>query len=240
MLVPLPRHIYGELARTLDGCQFLAEKSIVSDLIATVHRENISQEELSAALWSLGNIASTELGFLPILNADPEFVEWCIYNTQHNQNFSIRSTFFYVIGLLSRTARGASRLDKCDWDTSPIGSNSAVAVPRNPSTLFVDGLSGYKPLKTGQSLRKTKAAKTIEKLRRDGNVSGKLMNGSEHSSDISNPSSINVSPPASVAFLSPSVNAQYASIEIEILNLIVKVFFTYYYVLWMEVLSLQI
>lgn len=33
----MPPHIYGELTRTLEGCEIIAKRKIVSDLLAKAH-----------------------------------------------------------------------------------------------------------------------------------------------------------------------------------------------------------
>lgn len=93
-------------------------------------------KELRSALWSLGHIASTEIGLNGISNIDPTFVEWCIDNVTNCPHLGLRGTFFYVLGLISRTVTGARKLGKYGWESAPHGSNSAVVVPRDPSALF--------------------------------------------------------------------------------------------------------
>jgi hypothetical protein len=92
--------------------------------------------DLRAALWALGHIGSTELGLTSILNADSMFLEWCIENVCSCAHFSIRGTFFHVLGLLSRSIQGSRMLKILKWDCSVLGGNSAVAIPQNPSELF--------------------------------------------------------------------------------------------------------
>ena len=140
LFVPMPRHVYGELSRTLEGCACLAERNIIFELVSFIHSSrhvtSDSNHELRAALWALGHIGSSDYGFTAILNADPYFVEWCLQNVTSNLNFSLRGTFFYVLGLISRTIKGCRRLFQLNWDSAPMGGNSAVAFPKDPSVLF--------------------------------------------------------------------------------------------------------
>eukprot|EP01038_Epipyxis_sp_PR26KG_P005836 gene5836-8052_t len=136
LFVPMPRHMYGELSRTLEGCEQLEKLNIVRDLLKVVRSPLVTNLDLRSALWSLGHIGSNELGFTTIDNIDPVFVEWCIDNVKNSTNFCSRGIFFFVLGLLSRNIRGCRKLMKLQWDSVPIGSHSAVAIPKDPSELF--------------------------------------------------------------------------------------------------------
>jgi hypothetical protein len=92
--------------------------------------------DLRASLWALAHIAATEYGINAIQNVDPAFVDWCVEGACTSPFFSLRATFFYVVGLVSRTATGGHRLNRLRWDFAVHGSNSAVALPRNPAVLF--------------------------------------------------------------------------------------------------------
>lgn len=155
-------HLYNQLARTHEGCAYLSKKNVVLNLLTAVHilhpfpinysKSFLSQQEnyninnsaesfrnnadLRSFLWSLGQIGATELGFMAISNYDPKFTEWCIENVIYCPNISLRGTFFYVLGLLSRTKSGANRLRKLNWDISPTYGSSAVSIPRKFSILF--------------------------------------------------------------------------------------------------------
>lgn len=177
----MPSHIYGELTRTIEGCEVLAKRKVVSELLAkarqlynvctmavpTAGRVTVlspasstnttapltpqtplvdtpssraevlaAYKELQAALWSLGHIGSNELGCALILEADRRFVTWCIEGVYSCTYYSLRATFFYVLGLLSRTQQGSRRLLKHGWDSAPRDGNSAVAFPLRASNLF--------------------------------------------------------------------------------------------------------
>lgn len=101
-------------------------------------KEGIAQayRELQGALWALGHIGSNEMGCALIMEADRKFIGWCIENTCANPYYSMRGTFFYVLGLLSRTVQGSRKLLKYNWDCAPRNTNSAVAFPLRASSLF--------------------------------------------------------------------------------------------------------
>jgi hypothetical protein len=149
--------MYGELSRTLDGCSHLARRSIIIESISKVRAlydiaiesyrgggQSIPDEvtikhstaEIRSLLWSIGHIGSSEHGFNALELADPSFVDWCIEGSCNCSHFTIRATFFYILGLLSRCGPGARKLSRRGWDCAPHGSNSAVAFPRSPKVLF--------------------------------------------------------------------------------------------------------
>lgn len=173
IFVPMPPHIYGELTRTMEGCEILAKRKVVTDLLNRAHQlfnvctllpsagrgataadvQNNKAEiaaayrDLQAALWALGHIGSNELGCALIVEADRKFIAWCIENVYSCGYYSLRGAFFYVLGLISRTQQGSRRLLKHGWDSSPEHGNSAVAFPLRPSHLFrVSGANSGVPL----------------------------------------------------------------------------------------------
>jgi hypothetical protein len=80
------------------------------------------------------------------MNIDNKFLDWCIEQVCSNLDYSLRGVFFFVIGLLSRTARGSRKLLLLSWDSAPLGCNSAVAVPRDPSSLFQFAKPTFEPI----------------------------------------------------------------------------------------------
>lgn len=159
----MPPHIYGELTRTLEGCEIIAKRKVVTDLLSRAHHlYNVvtqtpltssrhcspadiaaakvslaaSNRELQGVLWALGHTGSNEFGYAMILEADRKFIGWCIENVYSCPFYSLRGTFFFVLGLMSRTQQGSRKLLRYNWGCSPRSSNSAVAFPLKPSNLF--------------------------------------------------------------------------------------------------------
>jgi len=79
IFVPIQRHLYGELARSIEGCATLTRNDVIFKLLQVVHNPNISTSEKKSALWSLGHIASSDLGCAAIEAADASFIEWYSY-----------------------------------------------------------------------------------------------------------------------------------------------------------------
>lgn len=237
MFVPMPRHIYGELARTLEGCAHLSRRNIIHDLVSKSHStydqltklpgtlvNTPSQQslacnaassgsatlELRSWLWSLGHIGATELGYAAIANIDPAFVEWCIDCACSCPYFNVRGTFFYVLGLLSRTTKGAQRLRQCRWDCSAPNSNCAVAIPRLPKVLF----------KRITLLHKVDSNHNMG-IRKPRLSQGQSRNGQPRVGTMPYLSMSN--PPSSIKLLTPFIPSGSVNAELEVLNLIAKV-----------------
>ena len=160
----MPPHIYGELTRTIEGCEIIVKRKIVADLLPKAHHlYNVCTEvpllsykapsitadfvgakataaasfrELQGTLWALGHIGSNELGCAMILEEDRKFLAWCIENVYSCPYYSLRGTFFYILGLIRRTLQGKRKLLKFGWDCAPRTGNSAVAFPLRASNMF--------------------------------------------------------------------------------------------------------
>lgn len=135
MFVPIPRHMFGELARTTLGRQLLATHGIVSDLVAQVKDENSSNSVRRAALWSLGHIGATEAGFNDVYSEFPTIIPYCIELATMSANYTLRATCFSVLGLFSRTEAGSRQLSLHQWDCAPV-HNIPLSIPRDMSVLF--------------------------------------------------------------------------------------------------------
>ena len=54
--VPMPRHIYGELARSQMGCDILEQRKLIAQLLSYAKNERSASDIRRAALWGLGHI----------------------------------------------------------------------------------------------------------------------------------------------------------------------------------------
>lgn len=165
VFLPLPRHMYGELARTSEGRDLLESRQIISTLLGHVEKyesgiamyapgspgqqdqraqsspaplaapESPATTDVISSLWALGHIAAVEEGFQAILDNCPRFVSTCIDLAIDAMSFSVRSCAFSVLGLISRTESGSVHLASNHWEASPI-HYVAVAMPNDPSVLF--------------------------------------------------------------------------------------------------------
>ncbi|XP_073538000.1 rapamycin-insensitive companion of mTOR isoform X2 [Phyllobates terribilis] len=117
--VYLPVHLYGQLVHHKTGCHLLEVQNVVPDLSYTVRSPSLDNwegiKQLKAALWSLGNIGSSNWGLnlLQEENVIPDIIALA----QHCEVLSIRGTCAYVLGLLSKTKQGCDILKQHSWDT---------------------------------------------------------------------------------------------------------------------------
>lgn len=231
--------MYGELARTMEGCAELSRRNIVFDLLSKSRQlyeqmtkipmslsavsgndfmqalqsdrsleVDSSTTDLRSCLWSLGHIGSSELGFAAILNIDPSFVEWCIDCICNSPHLGVRGTFFYVLGLISRTSKGNQILYQNKWDSSFVNGNSAVAIPRQPQILFKVATTVSKS-DSSQSVGIRKARLTQNRNKGVGSLPYLSMS----------------TPPSSIKLLTPFIPSGSVNMELEILNLIAKVWY---------------
>jgi hypothetical protein len=193
----------------LEGCSQLTRRNIPTDLLTRAKQlyDQVSKSvvltssailDLRAWLWALGHIGATDCGYNALANVDPAFVDWCVDGACLCPYFSLRGTFFHVLGLLSRSSKGAQRLHHLHWDCSAPSSNSAVALPRQPRDLFkrISLLS-----RTDSNSRKSKIARQSPRL--------PFLQAS--------------APPSSVKLLTPFLSPGSTALDLEVLNLIVKV-----------------
>ena len=157
--LPLPRHLYGELARSSAGIMILLSNRIVRDLLTTLNNPATSPGEIISTLWALGHIAATENGFQAVISNDPQFVPWCISRVTDASSYSVRACAFSVLGLLSRTETGSQQLLACHWESAPI-HYVAVAMPKDPSVLFQSSLSLNHALQESMSGSESKATES--------------------------------------------------------------------------------
>lgn len=135
MTVPMPPHLYGELAKTSDGCEILRRSGHVEEFLAAIRDPGCIPLECRASLWALGHIAASTRGFDMIKNYADDFLDIIMHMTTSSEILSIRGTCFYVIGLLSRSAPGRRALHLRDWDC-PLNTRATSAIPLDTSSLF--------------------------------------------------------------------------------------------------------
>ncbi|XP_069819195.1 rapamycin-insensitive companion of mTOR isoform X2 [Dendropsophus ebraccatus] len=116
--VYLPVHLYGQLVHHKTGCQLLEVQNIVPDLSYTVRSPSLDKwegiKQLKAALWSLGNIGSSNWGLN--LLVEEHVIPDIVALAQQCEVLSIRGTCAYILGLLSKTKPGCDILKQHNWD----------------------------------------------------------------------------------------------------------------------------
>lgn len=59
----MPPHLYGELAKTKEGCDLLESVGHVPDFTQVLSNPSASPLEMRSALWTLGHIGASKTGF---------------------------------------------------------------------------------------------------------------------------------------------------------------------------------
>ena len=136
--VPIPRHLFGELARSNAGIALLDNERIIEQMVEiAMDEEGKSPRERRSALWVLGHIGSSDKGFERLYLVDDFNVEWLISQAIGAPNYSIRGTCFNILGLISRSRNGYAKLKSLNWDSGPLGGRAAVSIPKNLNSLFM-------------------------------------------------------------------------------------------------------
>ena len=113
----VPPHLYGQLALNEEGISLIQSHRLLEKHIELVRNADISTEtkrvEYKAALWSVGHVASTRLGFLLIDTTD--VIPNIVSAASDFPVLSIRGTIYYVLGLIASTEVGIHRLKEYGW-----------------------------------------------------------------------------------------------------------------------------
>lgn len=144
---PIPPHLYGQLARTEAGCQYLKELRVLPEWVSLLQCDQLEAydahilHQVKAALWACGHVGASDLG-VPILEAhgllDALLAATC------SPVISIRGTSFYACGLVSQSACGRKALAARHWTTHgmclPIDRQAFVHL-NEPGTLVSDAFA---------------------------------------------------------------------------------------------------
>lgn len=140
--VPLPVHLYGELAKTSAGCQILHASGHLPEYLACLRDAASVPLEKRAALWALGHVSATPRGYDLLNHYAQDFVEMIVKLATDSPLVSIRGTCFFVLGLLARSPAGQRHLARLGWDAPRDASRTSIAVPQNCTSLFMWPPSG--------------------------------------------------------------------------------------------------
>jgi len=140
---PLP-HFYGELAATVEGCDFIKSKGDIHKLSkvlkTAVHGRLPSEKnlELRASIWAFGMIGSTEIG-LNLLHETDSFLLGEIAQLSYSSlTLSIRTTCFLAMGMVARTEAGQETLKNLGYQfpVDNLELDLAIAIPINLKQFF--------------------------------------------------------------------------------------------------------
>lgn len=148
-----PPHFYGELTKTVEGCNLLREKGhfkLFADFVRNFSMKKYTEGEevlsqLKAVLWALGNIGATKNG-LPFLE-DEDIVKDIIDLAENSEILSLKGTCYFVLGLIAKTQQGVELLGELGWESvvSPNGEPEGLCVPLNLSRFLTIRNWKYQP-----------------------------------------------------------------------------------------------
>lgn len=113
----------------------IVERGILQTVLAVLRNEKGDVNARRAALWNIGHLCSTSHGFKAVFTMDEHIISYLIKLAVSCENFSIRGTALFALGLLGKSSFGTSALLAHQWESSPVKS-AAVAVPQSISVLF--------------------------------------------------------------------------------------------------------
>ncbi|KAL1513243.1 hypothetical protein ABEB36_002676 [Hypothenemus hampei] len=113
----LPPHLYGQLNQHPEGFKMLTSHGSITSMVEKVHKGVCVTDEqileLKAALWALGHLSTSNLGFTYLNSL--EFVGSMIKLATKCPVYGVRSTAFYALGLVATTSIGADELCLNGW-----------------------------------------------------------------------------------------------------------------------------
>ena len=97
---------------------------------------SFSNLQKRAALWALGHVSSSPLGFSLLQQFDP-LVPFISFSASHHPVLSFRGSCFYILSLMARSAVGRQALSQLGWAFS--------ADPRVSTVVPADALQSLRP-----------------------------------------------------------------------------------------------
>lgn len=132
--VLVPPHLFGELAKTDQGCELIRQGGYTAQLLQILSSEQVASDSIKkrGALWALGHIGSSESGS-KLLDLT-RFVTLVIDLAEHSDCPSLRGTAFMVLGTLTTQSASRELLLSLGWETSNLHDlETRVALPVNVS-----------------------------------------------------------------------------------------------------------
>lgn len=115
----LPCHLYGALAQTQRGINYLQKYGNVTQLLDILTASKCGNEEeclnLKSALWALGHVGTNTDGVEFLNDAVSRVFDKISNLSKFCEVYSIRQTAFHVLCLISSCVAGANVLFKLDW-----------------------------------------------------------------------------------------------------------------------------
>lgn len=138
----IPPHLYGQLAQTTDGYKLLLKEDCLAPHYAVIRSPDLDSDlgiiKLKAALWAVGHVGATSLGFQLIL--ETEMIPLIIQMVSQSPILSVRGTSYFVLGLLATTLEGSEALKEFGWEAIRHSHHEKFSLVEEPIT---DSLRNY-------------------------------------------------------------------------------------------------
>jgi len=129
--VLLPTHLFGELAKTPNGSNFLLKKNVPSLYTKIMFQSPEASLEQRSAMWALGHMMAGPNVSKLIPNI-PEVVKFIVSKAESSLTLSFRGTAYYVLGLLAMQPEVRKLVDQNGWEAA--GPDRLISFPKNYRT----------------------------------------------------------------------------------------------------------
>ncbi|CAM9962272.1 unnamed protein product [Ascophyllum nodosum] len=165
----LPPHLYGELAKTEQGCELLRVHADLKNLLHVVRNPRAPADERKGALWAVAHVSSWPLGLTLLEQIQEGVVSMLLSLCTTESHLSVWGTSFCVVSLVARTARGRAAIKAAGWESAR-DPNTSIFLPQDPTVLFQPVPWSFEG-SVAQGLEEQPIDPVIERLRQDLPVS---------------------------------------------------------------------
>ena len=128
-------HLYGELARTTEGCALLNERKVIASMCRQCWGKSFPAAFRFDSLLGLGQIGATDNGFKFLLASQKDIVGGLIDLAVGDDDLSIRGAAFCALGLWSHSSTACEHLQLHKWSSSGDPMLS-ISLPEQYSSMF--------------------------------------------------------------------------------------------------------
>eukprot|EP01080_Neovahlkampfia_damariscottae_P011389 gene11389-4556_t len=134
--VTLSPHFYGEITKTKIGCDFIQTTGHKEQFFKILNdkEKNENSIEKRAILWSLGQMASSNIGY-DFINGDI-LIEMLIKMAENSLCLSFRGLCMYILSEVSKSSNGRKRLQNFKWEFHIDSFSNVIALPSNIQQFF--------------------------------------------------------------------------------------------------------
>ncbi|KAJ3323507.1 hypothetical protein HDV06_001784 [Boothiomyces sp. JEL0866] len=132
-VIEFPMHLFRSLAQSPEGCRYLETngelQTFIKILKSEVENAAVEYFKLKAAIWALGNMASSSFGYKYLAKHD--FLPTLMRIIRKSESLSVRGTCLFSFTLICQSSAGADALFGLGWE-----SNNLVCLPKDIGDLL--------------------------------------------------------------------------------------------------------